>query len=115
MEDKNFKFPTMRLEAIIKMGEEIFGPNEKQFRGYLFQLFHEKDPITKKDKFSERFQLLCEQEAKIYDLSKKSEELAILFSEVLKYFKEKGFLDDQKFNEEYEECKKILEKYTRKY
>jgi hypothetical protein len=80
----------------------------------LFQLFHEKDPITKKDKFSERFQLLCEHELKIYDLSKKSSELAALFPGVLKYFREKGFLNDQQFDEECEECKKILEKYTRK-
>jgi hypothetical protein len=114
MENKNFKFPKMKPKEIIKMGEEIFGPREKQFRGYLFQLFREKDPIARKDKFSERFQLLCEHEAKIYDLSKKSEELAILFSEVLKYFREKGFLDEQQFDEEYEKCKKIWEKYTRK-
>jgi hypothetical protein len=113
MENKNIKFPRMKLKEIEEMRKEIFGPNEKQFRGYLFQLFHEKDPITKKDKFSERFQLLCEHEAKIYDLSKKSGELATLFSGVLKYFREKGFLDDQQFDEEYEECKKIWGKYTR--
>jgi len=114
MENKNFKFPKMKLKEIIKMGEEIFGPREKQFRGYLFQLFHEKDPIARKDKFSERFQLLCEKEAKICDLSNKSGELAFLFSGVLKYFREKGFLDDRQFDEEYEECKRIWEKYTRK-
>jgi hypothetical protein len=114
MENKNSKFPKTKPKEIIKMGEEIFGPREKQFRGYLFQLFHEKDPITKKGKFSERFQLLCEKEAKICDLSKKLGELAFLFSGVLKYFREKGFLNDQQFDEEYKECEKIWDKYTKK-
>jgi len=114
MEEKSIKFPKMKPKEIVEMGKKIFGVNEVKFRGYLFQLFHEKDPITKKDKFSERFQLFCEQQAKICNLSQKSQELACLFAEVLRYFKENGFLNEQQFNEEYEECKKVWEKHTKK-
>jgi len=114
MKNKSIKFPKMRLKEIEEMGKEIFGAKEKNYRYYLFRLFFEKDPITKKGKFSERFQLLCEQEAKIDDLSKKSEDLANLFPEVLKYFREKGFLDGRQFDDEYEECMKIWEKYTKR-
>jgi hypothetical protein len=108
MED--IKFPTMELKEIEEIGKKIFGANEKNYRHYLYQLFFRKDSIAQEVKFSKRFKLLCEQEVKNYALSKKSEEIATLFAEVLKYFREKGFLNDQQFNEEYEVCKKILEK-----
>jgi len=111
---EGIKFPTMELKGIEEIGKKIFGANEKNYRHYLYQLFFRKNPIAQEAEFSERFRLLCEFEAKIYDLSKKSEELATLFAGVLKYFREKDFLDDQQFNDEYEECKKILEKYKNK-
>jgi len=91
MKNISVKFPKMELKEIGKIGKEIFGDKEQNYRHYLYQLLFKKDPITNKNRLSERFQLLCEQEAKNYDLSTKSQELVNLFSELLSILKKKGF------------------------
>lgn len=101
----------LKREEIEKLAYQIFGHRSFLFFGDLYEIFYERNSLSLLEKFSQRFEKLCEQKSKLGNKNQIAPLLSELYSQVLIYLRNSKFLDENEYQEEFERCRAIWDKF----